>query len=427
MTQKTLTLNRLSLLSALLLCLLLLPVFSNAQQGTNLVGTWRSGGSGAPITITFNDDGTGELGGVSISYAVRGNNIVVTDAGVVHTYTFRMNGNTMTVSEGDLDQPLILERQGPAATGGIGARRRQAAEAGNTAPSVVGAWERHEGQQSYRLVLRPDGSGSLNGAPLRWALERGVLTLTGSEKTFRFNATVTPSSLTLSGGNTSQAATFNRVSDGESSASGTGEGSTGRGKGGGLVGYWKSDQYTAQVKDNGTVVINGETFSYRVQGNVITLTGNEGSIDVQFELSGDTLITVFNGQRTVYTRVPEGPDGEGRSGGSLPRELIGKWCYMSNVNAGNGGRMSNRCFTLRPDGTYQYYSETSSSGAYGGSASQESDSGTWSATATTITANSRTNGRQTYRLEKRNHPKTGDPMLVLDGDAYVTYNQRPPW
>ncbi len=44
MTQTTLTLNRLSLLPALLLCLLLLPVFSNAQQGTNLVGTWPSRG-----------------------------------------------------------------------------------------------------------------------------------------------------------------------------------------------------------------------------------------------------------------------------------------------------------------------------------------------------------------------------------------------
>jgi hypothetical protein len=100
---------------------------------------------------------------------------------------------------------------------------------------------------------------------------------------------------------------------------------------------------------------------------------------------------------------------------------------MSNVNASNGGRMSNRCFTLYEDGTYQYYAETSSSGEYGSSASQESDSGTWSATQTTITANSQTNGVHTYNLEKRNHPKTNDPMLVLDGDAYVTYGPKPSW
>ena len=27
----------------------------------------------------------------------------------------------------------------------------------------------------------------------------------------------------------------------------------------------------------------------------------------------------------------------------------------------------------------------------------------------------------------RTHPKTGDPMIIVDGDAYVTATQRPPW
>ena len=32
------------------------------------------------------------------------------------------------------------------------------------------------------------------------------------------------------------------------------------------------------------------------------------------------------------------------------------------------------------------------------------------------------------KLEKRNHPKNvNDPMIVLDGDAFVTATQRPPW
>lgn len=116
-----------------------------------------------------------------------------------------------------------------------------------------------------------------------------------------------------------------------------------------------------------------------------------------------------------------------QTGGSRPQELVGKWCYMANVNASDGGRQSNRCFTLYADGRYEYYAETSSSGEYGSSASQESDYGTWSATPDTITANSQTSGTQTFRLEKLNHPRTNDPMLVLDGEAYVTYGQKPPW
>ena len=114
------------------------------------------------------------------------------------------------------------------------------------------------------------------------------------------------------------------------------------------------------------------------------------------------------------------------SGGANPAELAGKWCYMSNVTANDGGRMSNTCVTLYPNGTYEYYSETSSSNPYGGTASQSSDSGTWSVSGSTLVANSRSRGRQVYTLEKRNHPKTGDPMLMVDGDAFVTYTQRRP-
>ena len=36
-------------------------------------------------------------------------------------------------------------------------------------------------------------------------------------------------------------------------------------------------------------------------------------------------------------------------------------------------------------------------------------------------------GVTTYVLEKRNHPKNNEPMLVLDGQAFVTFYQKPPW
>ena len=163
----------------------------------------------------------------------------------------------------------------------------------------------------------------------------------------------------------------------------------------------------------------------------MVLSNREGSIRVEFQLNGDTLTTNYQGLRTVYRRVRGGAsaatDGMSESQGGNPAELAGKWCYMSNVTANDGGRMSNTCFTLYPNGTYEYYSETSSSNPYGGTASQSSDSGTWSVSGGTLIANSRARGRQVYTLEKRNHPKTGDPMLMIDGDAFVTYTQRRPW
>jgi len=119
--------------------------------------------------------------------------------------------------------------------------------------------------------------------------------------------------------------------------------------------------------------------------------------------------------------------GRAASAGGIPQELVGKWCYQANVTAVGGGRQSDICFTLKADGTYDYYGEASNSNVYGGSNSQSWDYGRWSATATTLTARSTSGKTTTYTLEKRNHPKTGDAMLMVDGDAFVTFYQRPSW
>ena len=93
--------------------------------------------------------------------------------------------------------------------------------------------------------------------------------------------------------------------------------------------------------------------------------------------------------------------------------------------------MTDECFTLFPNGTYQYHREASISayapGIHGGTASQTDDTGTWRVNGSTVIVNSRNQGAATYSLEKRNHTKTGDPMVCLDGRCYVTYYQKPPW
>lgn len=202
-----------------------------------------------------------------------------------------------------------------------------------------------------------------------------------------------------------------------------------------LIGVWESDEATVEIRKGGTLTINGEKYRYKVAGKTIVVSSDEGSMDFPFQLSGDRLTVVVEGRRVVYTRVSDkvveddeesaGTSQRG-SGGRIAMELVGKWCYMSNLT-GSNSRMSNRCFTLFEDGTYEYYAETSSSGSVASSASQESDSGRWSVSGNTIIAYSNTMGRVVYPFEKRNHPKTGDPMIILDGDAYVTAYQKTPW
>jgi hypothetical protein len=199
-----------------------------------------------------------------------------------------------------------------------------------------------------------------------------------------------------------------------------------------LVGNWlcEQDGTKVQIRDNGSLTINGTEYAYKVKGSNITVIGEEGAAIMPFALDGDTLTVEFEGREIVYSRVKPGAKGNStamvpKAEGIIP-EFVGKWCYMSSLT-GSNSYMSSRCFTLYANGTYEYSAESSSGGAYGSTAGQSYDSGRWTATRNSITAISNTNGRTVYPIELRNHPKTGDPMIVVDGDAYVTATQRRPW
>lgn len=193
--------------------------------------------------------------------------------------------------------------------------------------------------------------------------------------------------------------------------------------GGGIVGTWRNPQGSARFDANGTGVMNGEAFRYQAEGREILIQGERAAVRLAYAIEGDTLrLSGPNGE--VVLRRVAASSGPGRA----DAEMAGKWCYVSNVNALSGGaRMSNQCFTFHPGGRYEYYGETDSYGANGGATSQSADRGTWTATGVSLTVRSSTGRVTVYDLEKRNHPKTNDPMLVLDGQTFVTYSPKAPW
>ena len=215
----------------------------------------------------------------------------------------------------------------------------------------------------------------------------------------------------------------------------------------GMVGTWRGHEQGANaelvLRADGTGAYNGEPFRYAVTGtSLIVDSGGETAL-YTFQLQADSL-TIVGGELGAPLRLTRAapatkpsaqaaapPAGAGAAAG-IRSELVGKWCYFGSFSAlSGGGSMSSECFVLHPDGAYEYSAESSisayGSGMYGGSASQSSDLGRWSATEATLTAQSRAGGTTTYRLSKVNHPRNRDPMLCLNDRCFVTYTQRRPW
>jgi hypothetical protein len=299
-------------------------------------------------------------------------------------------------------------------------------------PDLVGSWQTKDPELVMRVTFNSDGTGQLDGVPIKYSIRGDKLMINEDGTINNYTFELDGDALIVSGGNIKTPLTFVRQSNakgfGRNRTAATGDQKEVAPKEG-IVGRWRSSEATVQINEDGTLILNGETYRYVVRGANITLANNEGALTFPFKLSGDTLQVLVDGRLVTYKRLSgeAAEDSLSSAAGGNPSELVGKWCYMSNVNSSGGGRMSNSCFTLYGNGTYEYFSETSSSGPIASSASQESDSGTWRVAGRTLTANSRARGTLNFTLEKRNHPRTGDPMLVLDGDAFVTYSPRSPW
>jgi hypothetical protein len=289
------------------------------------------------------------------------------------------------------------------------------------------------------LSLNGDGTGKMEDTPIKFTVKGSTLVIEEGGEVNRYGFVQKGNALTLSGGDLDRPMTFER--QGATAPTGLGArraqaaaeaapAEAGGKRRGGIVGLWQGPNGLVDIRE-ATIVIGNESFPYTANGAAMTVTTKDGPLQVPYQLQGDVMNVVFLGQPQTLKRAA--PAAKRAGSGGVPAELAGKWCYFAGMSAnGGGGRMTDECFTLYPNGTYDYHRESSASayapGVYGGTASQSNDSGTWTATDTRMNVSSRAAGTLSYQLEKRNHPKnTSDPMLCLDGKCFVTATQRPPW
>ncbi|HMJ69861.1 MAG TPA: hypothetical protein VK508_13245 [Cyclobacteriaceae bacterium] len=321
----------------------------------------------------------------------------------------------------------------------IGARTKQSSQ-------LTGIWQNNQFGYQMTLMLNPDGTGEFDGDEVKYTAKGGVLALTivSQQTTNNYNYSLAGNSLTVSGGDLDQPVTFARAGSEQPAtavspsvpleqppsnpsnpdpAPAINNAATDKA----LLGTWSSNGETIDFKPDGTCIYLGNTFRYQANQGNITLASQQGSGTLGYTVKGNQLVLSANGQQLTYTK------GTAAAGAkSVPQELVGKWCWANVTNTNSGSASSDKCITLNGDGSYQYYSERSMSvndpSFAGGTNSQNSDRGTWWIQGDRIYYNSQTQGTGSYRLEKRNHPKNvNDPMIVLDGEPYVTAFQKAPW
>jgi hypothetical protein len=304
---------------------------------------------------------------------------------------------------------------------------------------IPGLWQNSQFGYQMTLMLNPDGSGEFDGEIIKFTTLGNTLSITQNGIITKYTYTLQGNSLALSGVDLEGTVNFSRGGRDESIPDVVPSGNLPdqtTANPDAIIGIWSGNNEMIEFRNDGRCTYLGNTFQYQLSPGHVTLVTGQGNVMFAYLVKGDRLSLTGNNQTVTYSkgaaRIDSGQQNRLTGKGQIAMELVGKWCYV-NVNSYNsGGSISSTCITLNEDGTYEYYSESSRSvntpDLSGGTSSQNSDRGTWYLQGDRIYYNSRTQGSGSYRLEKRNHPKNvNDPMIILDGEAYVTAYNKPPW
>jgi hypothetical protein len=70
-----------------------------------------------------------------------------------------------------------------------------------------------------------------------------------------------------------------------------------------LIGVWQSNDQTLDIRSDGTIIINGKSFTYAIGGQTLFVQGPDGSAaSYPFEQNGEQLTVTVNNQRVVYSK-----------------------------------------------------------------------------------------------------------------------------
>lgn len=84
-----------------------------AQRAPRLDGTWKANTPDGPQTVVVRADSSASFGDETVRWRVVADSIFLALGDEWMVYNFSLRGRRLTLSGGDLEEPIVLERVGP--------------------------------------------------------------------------------------------------------------------------------------------------------------------------------------------------------------------------------------------------------------------------------------------------------------------------
>lgn len=169
---------------------------AKAQQQGKIYGIWQNNQFNYQMTLMLNSDGSGEFDGESIKFKTQGNSLSITIGNTTTDYNYALQGNSMTLSGGDLDGQVVFTRNGtstdPRVVSGANPSNKGAAYS-NTSSALVGLWSGN----GEMIEFRAEGKCVYQGSTYPYQISQGHVILTTNQGNVIFGYTVNNRQLTL--------------------------------------------------------------------------------------------------------------------------------------------------------------------------------------------------------------------------------------
>jgi len=92
------------------------PSLARAQSGRtpDLSGTWEAESADGPVTVIVRPDSSASFGDEIVRWRIVADTVFLAIGGEWLGYNFVLKGSVLTLSGGDLEEPIDLKKTGPA-------------------------------------------------------------------------------------------------------------------------------------------------------------------------------------------------------------------------------------------------------------------------------------------------------------------------
>ena len=193
-----------------LFILLLIPygimaqIGAKVQQQEKIYGLWQNSQFGYQMTLMLSPDGSGEFDGEIIKFIAQANKLAITQNGATTNYAYNLQGNSLTLSGGDLDQAVTFSRNGtsaqqttianttasvPKKMGGVNGD----VPINPTGSDLIGLWSGN----GETIEFKTDGNCIYLGNSFPYEISQGNIILTSGQGKTMFAYSIKGSQLTL--------------------------------------------------------------------------------------------------------------------------------------------------------------------------------------------------------------------------------------